>query len=1177
MSNREKVEIAFNLEVESRRALKGLLAVDNVLEQMFSRKDRLGDRFDDQAVKKFRNELNAGRTQLREMEKAFGSSKIGASLSKNFDQIKKADKVLRKALRDGEREIAAAVKSNDKDKEREVRKHWKRVVDEAQKGLDREQQRMRRRASKGDAAKYLKKQMETVSYYNNRRGKDGEPSQNKKDVAEAITEGFDALKGKDLLGVGKSGGKLGIALANVLGKRSFLKGEALSQKGKAKGGVMGAAMGASGEIMKSVGGLVATFGKLAPILSLAGSALSSFVLLLIDIEAKAKEMNKALLEGSATAGFMGANMGDAKLAAADLESTLTAIRKQATDPWENKKWGTNADDVIRATNAYAQQGITKDILNSTFKTANASSNEAAKSVGDFGSLARVSFGYSRMLGVSLQEITDFQAEMFTEMGSSLGDLRLEFARMTRDANESGIAANKFFGILRGVSADLSLYTTRLGQASAALKLIGKSMNPREAQKFLQTVTQSYAQMSDEDRIRATRIVGEGKMREIVGKDLESKTKKLYSEIAQATGATIEEIQSAGQASAKDGGKAMEAILNRTEEGKKKTGTLMGALSEINMDKNALQKGGLPGVAEAAGNMSLGASFDATKAQLARFGGKGKLKDMTGIQGYAARKAANVSKETVRAMAKIEDSIDRQKANLGEELEGLLAKKGAGTLSEAEAAKLTKLTNLGLTSKEAIDKADTSDIINSMEMSDQEALFAATEQRNYQQETSEYTRGVMELLQLAIDGIFESMYQVMLSIWETLSSMSPWGDPEKNALQKAVLQSRDPAMMKAFKESGGDSAKMKASLLGDRQAMAANPEMGAKIGGALNGDKDKLREALLGSGMFGSTFQTRSPNFWFPTMKGRVTKRAASEQGMATVKAIEGGKTYEQFLAEMSPEDRKTLNQKVMESLSAAQLVGMGAKPQSPTTGPASAKSVVANVEDRIAQLGAKEGFAAVPAKGTPTTSAPQQAKGTPTTSAPQQAAAPTTTASSPAMVPATPAEKDVMDTIDLQGKDTVRNLQDLWALMSQQGIKVNKSHLSNDWQPILKKAALEGVREALFEQAIYSSANPTALLDRMGKSGLDEVAYLASRYKPATARAEGGAVTGIANGMAVFAPPGEGLTSIGPGEKIVPSGTGSGAGAVHLHVNGIGGKDLANFLREKVAQGIYEYKSREKF
>ena len=443
---------------------------------------------------------------------------------------------------------------------------------------------------------------------------------------------------------------------------------------------------------------------------------------------------------------------------------------------------------------------------------------------------------------------------------------------------------------------------------------------------------------------------------------------------------------------------------------------------------------------------------------------------------------------------------------------------------------------GLNSAADIDKASTGDIINAMEASDQEALVAATEQKNFQQETANYTRGVMDLLQLAIDGIFESMYQVMLSIWETLNSFPT----EKNALQKAVLQSRDPAALKAFKESGGDSAKMKASLLGNwsnRQAMAANPEMGAKIGGALNGDKDKLREALLDSGMFGFLFD---------------------DKGLATAKAIEGGKTYEQFLAEMSPEDRQKLNQKVMErSLNAEQLVGMGAK------GTSAAKAVVAQ---------ATSGGTPTPTGSAPSTPVVAPAAAPAPVVAP--AAAPASVAAS---IPATPAEKEVIDTINLQGKDTVRNLQDLWALMSQQGIKVNKSHLANDWQPILKKAALEGVREALFEQAIYSSANPTALLDRMGKSGLDGVAALASSYKPATAHAEGGAVTGIANGMAVFAPPGEGLTSIGPGEKIVPSGTGSGAGAVHLHVNGIGGKDLANFLREKVAQGIYEYKSREKF
>ena len=176
-------------------------------------------------------------------------------------------------------------------------------------------------------------------------------------------------------------------------------------------------------------------------------------------------------------------------------------------------------------------------------------------------------------------------------------------------------------------------------------------------------------------------------------------------------------------------------------------------------------------------------------------------------------------------------------------------------------------------------------------------------------------------------------------------------------------------------------------------------------------------------------------------------------------------------------------------------------------------------------------------------------------------------------------EKDILDRIDITGKNTVKNLQDLWTLMSATGIRINKSHLGTDVEPVIKKGVLEGVREALFEQAVYSSSNPTALLEKMSNSGFGGVSSLAQSYKPAAAHAAGGAVTGVANGMAVFAPPGEGLTSIGPGERIVPSNAGGGgsAGAIHLHVNGLGGADLAAYLKGKVAEGVYEYKRKEKF
>jgi hypothetical protein len=78
--------------------------------------------------------------------------------------------------------------------------------------------------------------------------------------------------------------------------------------------------------------------------------------------------------------------------------------------------------------------------------------------------------------------------------------------------------------------------------------------------------------------------------------------------------------------------------------------------------------------------------------------------------------------------------------------------------------------------------------------------------------------------------------------------------------------------------------------------------------------------------------------------------------------------------------------------------------------------------------------------------------------------------------------------------------------------------------------------------------------------------------------ASGGMVTGVSNGLAqVTAAAGEGLASIGKGERIIPRGGGTGSTVVNLHVDGLGGEDLARYLKGRVNDAIYEYKRRERF
>ena len=149
----------------------------------------------------------------------------------------------------------------------------------------------------------------------------------------------------------------------------------------------------------------------------------------------------------------------------------------------------------------------------------------------------------------------------------------------------------------------------------------------------------------------------------------------------------------------------------------------------------------------------------------------------------------------------------------------------------------------------------------------------------------------------------------------------------------------------------------------------------------------------------------------------------------------------------------------------------------------------------------------------------------------------------------------------------------------------------------MEASMLSALRVALFEYYMYSGTDRNTLLAAMSKGGVRDPRDMAKRYGRATtetggtagalrdvgtqvevlgAQARGGMVTGIASGIAVVAAQGEGLASVGRGERITPAGGGA-AGGVHVSVNGIGGPDLARLIEGKVVEGIREYKRREKF
>lgn len=1179
--DREEIELAFNLELDSRKAARGLALIEKTLRKTVARKVEV--QFDKKALLNFKKESRGYKKEVDSIQKVISEvggkgnfqkatanlGKLQAAQSKFEGTLKKESLKMGKLKHKFKMRMAKA--DNDLVKEqlekefKQEQKAFRKSITQAKKDLIKERRIMGKNMSGGAGSLIFEKHTEMAD----KQRKSAEAKEQAisdlkgyevgKELGAAFGESIERLAGRDLLGFAKGGAKMSAEVLKGAGKWGMKFGRDMQIKGHGMGGLKGKALVGLGGLSKSLGPLVTTLAKLGPILGGAAAIFGSIVKLILDVESAAKEMNKQILEGASAAETFAASGGKAGKAFNNLDSTLDRIRSEATS-MENIRWGLKAEDVIRVTNTMAQQGVTLESLKKDFANAGNAADASARQVKGFGDMARMSFAYSRMMGVSLQEITDFQAEMFTEMGQSLSGMQLQFARMTKDATESGISTNKFFSILRGVSSDLGLYTTRVGQAASMLKLLGKAMNPREAQKFMSVATQGFKQMGEEDRIRMTLLAGEGKMRDIVSKDLDRKSKLLYADIARGAGMTFDEVL----AEAKKGAGALEAVLARVADNQR--GALQSALTEVQLDKQAMDKGGTVGTSEAAGNLSAAGALEATKAALQRFGGGKKLKDMTGIQAYAARKAANVSLDQFRTMVKLEASVEKQREEMKAALQNP-TKDNQGLRGRLEA--------LGITQENIAKKSD-ADIIAAMESSDQEALVEATEQKDYAQKTSELTTTLVDKMGIVIDGIFNYLYVALKEIIHAAHGIVDWlsfgfgkgGGPDyKGALEskRTAENSQLVDVLKTLAQDSDPELARKSMIRTVEQAVVGNWDNTSKSGdvmGKVSRDLAKIFEGesagsrgLQVNAMLGNANLDKEK-------KGKFLKSFLKEGGSFSSAIKDAGLTPEEMQMVMrkalstigKDEIDKLLNLETMK----------GANIGAPSVAQAQARS----------KDGAQAPAETKPKDGQQASSAKADARAA---SAPLVTSGNQIQASPIVNTPVgMPSEGHVIaDQLDFAGKESVNSLQNLYDALRRRGIVLDKNQLNGEFKDAVKTGTLEAMREALMEFALYTAADPSKTMQRMKDSGFSGVSNMANMLPP---HADGGRVVGVANGRAVFAPPGEGLAAIGPGEKISPAGAGGNSGGpVHLHVNGLGGVDLANYLKKKVAEGIYEYKRREKY
>jgi hypothetical protein len=1076
-----------------------------------------------------------------------------------------------------------------------------------------------------------------------------------KDGLAKVAVPFKNLMSKDIPGAIEEGGKLAAAAIGasmkhggkwIGGKGASLmgKGASMMSRGKATregasgigGAIKGAGMQGIGKIAQMIGGVASKLGpmlqmaaKFAPLISIAAGAVASLVKIMIDAEAQAKEFQKDLLASASTSEFLARNGNLADAAFDDLAETVKDIRNASYNFTENLKWGTTAKEHQAMWNTLNQEGVSIARMKGEFERAKKAGVEAGDAQSYYTKMTATSVAYSRNFGVALTEIVSFQAEMMTEMGMSADSASEEFARMSKAAGESGMAANKFFAIMRSISSDLAIYNMRMGEAAGLLKALGKAMSPKNAQKFMTTLAQGFKGMGRLEKLKMTLLAGEGETRKVVEKNLADRQNSLVKDVIAATHKPEEEVKAAVAAAQKGERGALQGMLKDVEGG----GALVEASNKLRQDKKMSKKGTF-GLSQSIGNLTTGGQMDMIKSALGKFGGKpgGKIEDIMGtIGGEMMAENMNISHEQLEQLSALEQAVDDQRKEL------VLNGKDGKKLSQKE-----------------VDEMSNDDIIKSLGLSDQELKNQMMTEKQLAQQQAGLTQSMMDKIGLLLDFVMNQIYNVMEGIYDALVD-SFLGDAKTRAkrdLSKDVRQSGSKEAMQALSAAGGDPTKFKAAAAGGslgkklvdtldevtkREAAIAKKveeEVKAKKISADDAEKRtteltkgdarlqalyKVQEAasatmdpgdinrvVMQSGKFSAAEQAAIDKQLYKSSTGGQTEGATgggTQQGEAT------GKSGLQAMKDAGIDPariQEVLQKAIWESKSnksvtdlAKTLEGAGGTVSGTTTSTVDAGgnpvSTAAAAPPPAAPAAAtgQGGYTAPLAPPSEATLKKMGMEGVGgATGAPPPAAA-----TSPQAVTAKSSEESAATS-----KEALATLGDMHDAMRREGIKLDKTFLKGPIGKQMEDSSYDAMSQALFEYWLYSAkgedvkaaiadAKTAGLTDFTGKGMAEVNRKWWEKDTGLPAHAGGAIVTGGKGGIATTKPlsaaPGEWLVSAGANEAILPldkmgpgaaKGAGGGKTAMSLDVNvtGAGGDEFQRGLKAIVANYVYEYESKKR-
>ncbi len=603
---------------------------------------------------------------------------------------------------------------------------------------------------------------------------------NKGDISDAgadMAEMFSSAMSKDMAGAAAHAGNMLAKPLSKMFRGAGVKlgsvGDKIASKG-AGGGAFGMIAKSVGGLLKGLGPLIGVIGRLVPLINTFSGGVMAVVKLFLDAEAGAKEFQKGLLSTASTMHYLPRNMDDSGRASKELGQTLKGVRDAAFS-LSNVEWGLNKDDYAATMNELTSAGMRldqfKDEAEGAYKSvgtlgqgARADAKTGAEAVEDLTTrTVHLAAAYSRNMGVSMQEVSALMGEMKGQMGMPLEAIETAFGKIALEARDSGIAANTFFNIIRGMSADMSLFNNRMETAGKVLAKLTKVMDPRRAQQFLQSISQFFKGQSLQDRLKSVLIAGTGGTKSRLQEDINVKLSGLATDLA-AKGLDGDKLREAVRGGVKGLGEYL------AQNGEKLSGAEREAIIDAARQQEKVSRGDAVSLASALKDASPVAAYEQLQAMSRKmFNGK-RIEQLSGAQLLAAEQALNLNDEQIDQFAKFRVGLDLAKAEIAKRVQ-------EGMATDEDKA---LLKNLGIELKEGNEKAaaealrskDGVSVFKKMGFSAQKALTETEKQTDYAKETSGYQSSMMDKMQALMDWLFNTFYNAIMGIWDSITSI--WG-------------------------------------------------------------------------------------------------------------------------------------------------------------------------------------------------------------------------------------------------------------------------------------------------------------------------------------------------------------------------------------------------------------------